>query len=51
MQKEYKKITLIHAAALSNDGLAAQLNVNDWDQVMDVNLRGNFLVTRELLIQ
>jgi len=50
MEKEFKKITLIHAAALSNDGLAAQLNVNDWDQVMDVNLRGNFLVTRELLI-
>jgi 3-oxoacyl-[acyl-carrier protein] reductase len=50
IKKDFKKVTLIHAAALSKDGLAAQLDVNDWDQVMNVNLRGNFLITRELLI-
>ena len=49
VKKDLKKITLIHAAALSRDGLAAQLDVNDWDMAMDVNLRGNFLITRELL--
>ena len=50
MKKDFTKITLVHAGALSRDGLAAQLDINDWDQVMDVNLRGNFLITRELLI-
>ena len=49
-KKECTKITLIHAAALSRDGLAAQLDVHDWDRVLDVNLRGNFLITRELLV-
>lgn len=46
----FKKITLIHAAALSRDGLAAQFSTEDWDQVIGVNLRGNFLLTRELLM-
>ena len=45
-----EKITLIHAAALSRDGLAAKYNTDDWDQVINVNLRGNFLLTRALLI-
>jgi 3-oxoacyl-[acyl-carrier protein] reductase len=44
-------ITLIHAAALSRDGLAAKLSTEDWDNVIDVNLRGNYLLTRELLMQ
>ena len=45
-----EKITLIHAAALSRDGLAAKYNTDDWDQVINVNLRGNFLLTRALLM-
>jgi 3-oxoacyl-[acyl-carrier protein] reductase len=49
IKKKCKKIILIHAAALSKDRLAAQLPTDDWDQVMEVNLRGNFLITRELL--
>ena len=49
IRKDLKQITLIHAAALSRDSLAAQLSVDEWDQVMDVSLRGNFLITRELL--
>jgi len=49
IRKDLKNITLIHAAALSRDALAAQLGVDEWDQVMDVSLRGNFLITRELL--
>lgn len=49
-RKGFKNITLVHAAALSRDGLAAQLGTDEWDQVMDVNLRGNFLITRELLV-
>jgi 3-oxoacyl-[acyl-carrier protein] reductase len=45
-----KKITLIHAAALSRDGLAAKYSTTDWDQVINVNLRGNFLLTRAMLM-
>ena len=44
------KITLIHAAALSRDGLSAKFSTDDWDQVINVNLRGNFLLTRAMLI-
>lgn len=49
-KNNFKNITLVHAAALNRDGLAAQLGAEEWDQVMDVNLRGNFLITRELLL-
>ena len=49
IRNECEHITLVHAAALSRNGLAAQFNTDDWDEVMDVNLRGNFLLTRELL--
>lgn len=45
------RITLIHAAALAHqDKLAVQFSTEDWDQVIGVNLRGNFLLTRELLM-
>lgn len=50
VKKDFEKITLIHAAALSRDGLAAQLRTIDWDQVMNVNLRGAFFLTRGLLM-
>jgi 3-oxoacyl-[acyl-carrier protein] reductase len=50
MQCHLSKVTLVHAAAISRDRLAAQFNAEDWDQVMNVNLRGNFLLTRALLI-
>ena len=44
------KVTLVHAAALSRDGLAAKFSTDDWDQVVNVNLRGNFLLSRAMLI-
>ena len=50
MKGKLEKITLIHAAALSRDGLAAKYSTDDWDQVINVNLRGNFLLTRAMLI-
>lgn len=43
------KITLVHAAALKLDGLAANYQEADWDRVMSVNLKGVFLLTRALL--
>lgn len=50
MKARSEKITLVHAAALSRDGLAAQFSTEDWDHVMEVNLRGNFILTRALLM-
>lgn len=43
------KITLIHAAALKIDGLAANYPESDWEKMMKVNLTGNFLLTQALL--
>ena len=50
MKGRLDKITLIHAAALSRNGLAAKFSTTDWDQVINVNLRGNFLLTRAMLM-
>lgn len=50
IKSRLKRITLIHAAALSRDGLSAKFSTVDWDQVIDVNLRGNFLLTRAMLM-
>jgi 3-oxoacyl-[acyl-carrier protein] reductase len=51
MNDKLSRITLIHAAALARqDRLAVQFKTEDWDQVMNVNLRGNFLLTRALLM-
>jgi len=44
-----KHITLIHLAAVKIDELAVVVDEANWDKVMDVNLKGNFLLTRELL--
>lgn len=43
------RITLIHCAAAKIDGLAVNYSLSDWDQVMNVNLRGNFILTKALL--
>ena len=37
------QVTLVHSAAVSRDNLAATLDVEDYQTVVDVNLRGNFL--------
>jgi len=43
------KVTLLHCAASKIDGLAANYTLSDWDKVMNVNLRGNFILTKALL--
>ncbi len=43
------RVTLIHCAALSIDSLAANYKETDWDCVMGVNLKGNFLLTQALI--
>ncbi len=49
IKKDFRKITIVHAATISKDALAAQLSVGDWNAVMDVGLKANFLLNRELL--
>ena len=43
------RVTLIHCAASKVDGLVANYSLSDWDHVMGVNLRGNFLLTKALI--
>lgn len=43
------KITLIHAAAVKIDGLATDYMEGNWDRVMNVNVKGSFLLTQALL--
>ena len=50
IKRDVKKIILINAAALSKDGLAAKYSTDNWDQVINVNLRGSFLLTKAMLI-
>ncbi len=40
---------VIHAAGIARDRLVANMTEEDWDEVMAVNLRGAFLVTRAAL--
>jgi 3-oxoacyl-[acyl-carrier protein] reductase len=44
-----KNITIIHLAAVKIDGLALGYEISDWDAVMNVNLRGNFILTKAIL--
>lgn len=42
-------VVLVHAAALSLDNLVVKFDTKDWEQVINLNLNGNFLLTRALL--
>ena len=43
------KITVVHGAAKSIDALALNYKEEDWDYVMSINLKANFLLTKSLL--
>src|SRR3990167_1998056 len=43
------KLTLIHFAALNIDNITVNCADTDWDHIMGVNLKGNFLLTKALL--
>lgn len=45
----FSRLTLIHCATVSIDGLIAQYSEESWDKVMDVNLKGVFSLTQSLL--
>jgi len=40
---------LVNNAGIAQDGLLLRMSVDDWDRVLDVNLRGAFLCTRAAL--
>ena len=48
-KKKLTNITLVHSAAANSDGLAVNYSLADWDKVLGVNLRGNFILTQALL--
>jgi len=43
------RVTVVNLAAVSTDALAVRMTADAWDDVMAVNLRGAFVVTRALL--
>ena len=48
---QFSNLTLVHAAVCNRDGLCAAYNETDWDKVMQVNVKGDFLLTQALLPQ
>lgn len=48
-QQPLTHITLLHLAAIKIDELAVCCDEGNWDKVMGVNLKGNFLLTKELI--
>lgn len=46
---KFKNISLIHAAAVKVDRLMTNYTLADWDRVMNVNVRANFLFTQAFL--
>lgn len=51
--KEYNKIlkniTLVHCAVVKIDNLLAHFDEENWQKVIDVNIKANFLLTKALL--
>ena len=46
---EGSRLTVIHCAALKIDGLVANFDENHWDQIVRLNLKANFLLTKAFL--
>ena len=50
IRKRYGRIdTLVNAAGVGGGGLAHELSVEEWDRVVDINLKGSFLVAKHVL--
>lgn len=48
-KSDLSHLTVVHSAVCNIDGLFAAYKEADWDKVMGINLKGNFLLTRALL--
>ncbi|MGE4487942.1 MAG: 3-oxoacyl-[acyl-carrier-protein] reductase [Kiritimatiellales bacterium] len=50
IEKDFGKIDiLVNNAGITKDGLLMRMSEEDWDAVMDVNLKGVFLVTKAVI--
>jgi 3-oxoacyl-[acyl-carrier protein] reductase len=49
IKSKLSKVVLIHAAVISIDNLAVKFETEDWNQSINLNLNGNFFLTRALL--
>tara|TARA_B110000008_G_C16907438_1_gene539246 strand:+ start:630 stop:1313 length:684 start_codon:yes stop_codon:yes gene_type:complete len=49
IKNKLSKVVLIHAAAISLDNLAVKFQTEDWNKSLNLNLNGNFFLTRALL--
>ena len=49
IKSKLSKVVLIHAAVISLDNLAVKFKTEDWNQSINLNLNGNFFLTRALL--
>ena len=49
IKSKLSKVVLIHAAVISLNNLAVKFETEDWNQTINLNLNGNFLLTRALL--
>ena len=49
IKNKLSKVVLIHAAVISLNNLAVKFETEDWNQSINLNLNGNFFLTRALL--
>ncbi len=50
VRDRYHRIdALVNAAGVAGGGLAHELSVEEWDRVVDINLKGSFLVAKHVL--
>jgi 3-oxoacyl-[acyl-carrier protein] reductase len=48
--KEFQKVEiLVNNAGITRDGLIMRMNEEDWDAVMNINLKGTFLCSKEAI--
>ena len=50
IESDFGKIDiLVNNAGITKDGLLIRMSEDDWDQVLDVNLKGVFLCTKAVM--
>src|SRR4029450_1317587 len=50
VRERYGRIdVLVNAAGVAGGGLAHELSGDEWDRVVDINLKGSFLVAKHVL--
>jgi 3-oxoacyl-[acyl-carrier protein] reductase len=47
--KSLSNITIVHCAAIKKDNIAVSFDMHDWDNLFNINLKGNFLLNQCLI--